>query len=246
MKNLIFFHGWGAAESIWQRQAQFFGRRLTVLTPTIPTWEVSWCYHYLQTLPLADSLLVGWSLGGMLLLETLGLLEEAPGGLVLVGAAAVFCRRPDHPWGPLPAAVRAMRRSLKEDPQGMLARFATSCLAPEEASFRQEAAAHFETPAHPENLGPGLDHLLRLDLRGRLPRLAAGVTLIQGAGDRIVPPAQARFLQAQLPGSRLHLLPGAGHLPFLTQAETFNRMLQEIIEHRGAGDGRLSTLPPEF
>ncbi len=36
----------------------------------------------------------------------------APGGLVLVGVAPVFTRRPDYPWGQPPGVVRAMRRAL--------------------------------------------------------------------------------------------------------------------------------------
>lgn len=235
--TLVLLHGWGASGRVWQRQVAAFAPRMTVLAPTIPAWEVSWCRGYLKTLPLADSLLVGWSLGGMLLLETLGLLADAPlGGLALTGVAAVFCRRPDYPWGPPPAAVRAMRRALSHDREGVLARFAVSCLAPAEAACREEAAALLAAPKYPKNLGPGLDRLLELDLRGRLPRLAAGAAIIQGEEDGIVSPAQARALADQLPGSRLHLLPGAGHLPFWTQAAAFNRILQALMDHGKWGD----------
>ncbi len=60
---------------------------------------------------------MGWSLGGMLLLEALsGLTDPSPGGLVLVGVAPVFTRRPDYPWGQPPAVVRAMRRALTKNP----------------------------------------------------------------------------------------------------------------------------------
>jgi pimeloyl-ACP methyl ester carboxylesterase len=44
-----------------------------------------------------------------------------------------------------------------------------------------------------------------------------------------VPPAHGRFLQKQLAGARLNLLPGAGHLPFLTQAAAFNGILAECL-----------------
>jgi pimeloyl-ACP methyl ester carboxylesterase len=45
-----------------------------------------------------------------------------------------------------------------------------------------------------------------------------------------VPPAQGRFLQGRLAGARLKLLPGAGHLPFLTQAAAFNGILAECLQ----------------
>ena len=162
----------------------------------------------------------------------------APGGLVLVGVAPVFTRRPDYPWGQPLAVVRAMRRAFTENtentkntknPQQVLAEFAEQCLAPGEAAFASQAREAFAAPAAAGTLAAGLDYLLHRDLRPLLPRLPAGAVVIQGQEDRIVPPAQGRFLQEQLAGARLNLLPGAGHLPFLTQAAVFNRILAECL-----------------
>jgi pimeloyl-ACP methyl ester carboxylesterase len=58
---------------------------------------------------------------------------------------------------------------------------------------------------------------------------------VQGEADRIVPPEQARFLSEHLPGSRLVMLPGAGHVPFITQAARFNEIVKEIVK---GGPGR--------
>jgi pimeloyl-[acyl-carrier protein] methyl ester esterase len=230
MTTLIFFHGWGASGRVWERQAAAFGDRMTVLTPTVPVWEVSWFTEFLEKMPLRKCLLVGWSLGGMLLLEALiGLTGTPPGGLVLVGVAPVFTRQRDYPWGQPPAVVRAMRRGLTKNPPQVLAEFAEQCLAPGEAALVPQARAAFAAPADPGNLAAGLDYLLHRDLRPLLPRLPAGVVVIQGQEDRIAPPAQGRFLQEQLAGARLILLPGAGHLPFLTQAAAFNRIVEECL-----------------
>ena len=117
MTTLVFFHGWGASGRVWERQAAAFGDRMPVLTPTVPVWEVGWFAEYLRGLDLQECLLVGWSLGGMLLLEALSrLTDPPPNGLVLVGVAPVFTRRPDYPWGQPLAVVRAMRRALNEKP----------------------------------------------------------------------------------------------------------------------------------
>lgn len=236
MKTLVLLHGWGARGDIWSRQVAAFGDRLTVLTPTIPRWEVDWFSQFLRTLPLPDTLLVGWSLGGMLLLDALSRWDgPAPGGLALAGVAAAFCRRPDYPWGQPPAAVRAMRRALSNGYQTVLDEFAGQCLAPGEAAFREEARRAFAAPVHPENLGPGLDYLLRQDLRSRLATLPKGAMVMQGAEDRIVPAGQGKFLQEHLPGAKFCLLPGAGHLPFLTQTAAFNEIVQEVLLGGGPG-----------
>jgi len=230
MTTLAFFHGWGASGRVWERQAAAFGDRMTVLTPTVPVWEPGWFAEFLRGLDLQECLLVGWSLGGMLLLEALSSLTDSPpGGLVLVGVAPVFTRRPDYPWGQPPAVIRAMRRALPENRQQVLAEFAEQCLAPGEAAFVPQAREAFASVAGAASLAAGLDYLLHRDLRPLLPCLPGGAVVIQGQEDRIVPPAQGRFLEEQLPGARLTLLPGAGHLPFLTQATAFNRIIEGCL-----------------
>jgi len=228
VKTLILLHGWGADGSVWRKQAQAFQEKLQVQAPDISSWDPDWLAAYLQKFSLADCLLVGWSLGGMLLLEVLARKPATVGGLVLVGAAPVFCSQPDHPWGRPPAAVRAMRRALKSDPRKVLQDFAGSCLSPGEEAFKDEVAPLF-TAANGADLTTGLDYLLSRDLRPLLSGLPAPPTIIQGDRDRIVTAEQARFLHERLPGSSLRLLPGAGHLPFWTQEARFNEILKETM-----------------
>jgi pimeloyl-ACP methyl ester carboxylesterase len=230
MTTLVLLHGWGAAGDVWQPQAVEFQDRAAVLTPTIPAWEADWLAGYLRELPLNECVLVGWSLGGMLLVEALSGHQGAPPAeLVLVGVAPVFTRRPDYPWGQPPAVVRAMRRGVKDNPRRVLTEFAEQCLAPGEAAYHSQALAAFGSLPACGVLTAGLDYLLNCDLRPLLAGLPRGAVIIQGQEDRIVPPAQGRVLRDQLPEARLCEVPGAGHLPFLTQAPRFNRMIAECL-----------------
>ncbi len=241
MKTLVLLHGWGASGRLWrgiEATARDYGR--AVLAPAIPRWEADWLSQYLSELPLQECVLVGWSLGGMLLLEALAQLRgPAAGATVLVAVPPVFCRRPDHPWGQPAAMLRAMRRALGNDSRKVLNDFALACLAPGEAAFREEAAAGFDYQAAPAFLAQGLDYLRDKDLRGLLPltpkttNLNGRVIIIQGEQDRIVPPAQGRDLQERLPGSELHLLAAAGHIPFLTQTTAVNGILRGLFGETG-------------
>jgi pimeloyl-[acyl-carrier protein] methyl ester esterase len=236
MNTLVFLHGWGAAGSIWHRQAEAFsGPGCTVLTPTFPVWEASWLRGYLHKLPLAETILVGWSLGGMLLLEALAEAPLEPAGLVLVATPASFCQRPDHPWGQPPPVVRALRRAVRTDSRTGLADFAARCLAPGEANFQGELRQNFQPRENGAGLARGLDYLLQADLRPRLPRVPAGALIIQGDQDNIVPSAQVDFLGQRLKEARMVRFPEAGHVPFFTRAEAFNEVLKGFIERRTKG-----------
>jgi pimeloyl-ACP methyl ester carboxylesterase len=229
--TLVFLHGWGASRRIWQRQLAALRPGQAALAPEVTAWEPAWFQQYLRWLPLTDCLLVGWSLGGMLLAEALTQFQgPPPAGLVLVGVSATFCRRPDFPGGQPAAGVRAVRRGLKTDPQKVLADFARSCLAPGEEAHLDDVLAACQSPPQPAHLTQGLDYLLGQDLRSSLDRLPVPPVLVQGGEDGIVAASQAEFLHQRLPGSRLHLVPGAGHLPFWTRAPAFNEVLQAILQ----------------
>jgi pimeloyl-ACP methyl ester carboxylesterase len=55
------------------------------------------------------------------------------------------------------------------------------------------------------------------------------MTLLWGEQDTITPPAQARAIVAAAPGSRLVMLPAAGHIPQIEDPALFNRELGAVL-----------------
>jgi pimeloyl-[acyl-carrier protein] methyl ester esterase len=240
MTNVVFLHGWGTSGHIWRRQTEALARaELTVLTPTFPSWEVSWLVDYLKKLSLAETVLVGWSLGGMLLLEALDRGNLAPAKVVLAATPACFCAGEDHPVGQSRAAVRALRQTLRQDPSRGLADFASRCLAPGEADFREEILENFLYQDTGADLASGLDYLLNTDLRPQLAAIPPGTLIIQGDEDAIVPPQQAEILSHYLKDAQVIRLPGAGHAPLVTRAEAFNEIVAEFLREGTRGRGPL-------
>lgn len=244
MNTLVFLHGWGTDGNIWRHQAEAFsGQGFKMLTPTFPVWEVPWLIGYLHGLPLTETILVGWSLGGMLLLEALSTGPFEPAGLVLVATPASFCQRPDYPWGQPPSVIRALRRTVRSDSRRGLGDFAGRCLAPGEKNFQEELLLDFQPREEGADLASGLDYLLHTDLRPRLSRVPAGPLIIQGEQDAIVPPAQADFLGQHLKEARMIKFPEAGHIPFFTRADEFNAVMNDFLrQNRDLGS---LPLPPE-
>lgn len=75
-----------------------------------------------------------------------------------------------------------------------------------------------------------------LETLGRgFPRLDLPVLLVVGAGDRAVPPADAREVARRLPQARIETVPGAGHLVHEEKPAEIAAMIgAEMLRHREA------------
>ena len=70
----------------------------------------------------------------------------------------------------------------------------------------------------------------RLDNTGLLPTLAGLPTLILvGEQDALTPPDAARRMAALIPGARLVVIPGAGHLPPVERPTETTREIAEFL-----------------
>jgi 3-oxoadipate enol-lactonase len=66
-----------------------------------------------------------------------------------------------------------------------------------------------------------------------LEKIAVPAHIVVGDEDRLTPPAMSRQMAERIPGARLTLIEGAGHLSNIEQPEKFNRaVLAFLIQHR--------------
>jgi pimeloyl-ACP methyl ester carboxylesterase len=69
----------------------------------------------------------------------------------------------------------------------------------------------------------------RSDQTQFLPNIIAPTLIFVGSEDRITPPADAEVMRREIRGSRLEIIPGAGHVSNLERPEEFNRALLEFL-----------------
>ena len=66
-----------------------------------------------------------------------------------------------------------------------------------------------------------------------LEKFALPTHIVVGDEDQLTPPEMSRPMAERIPGARLTLIEGAGHLSNIEQPEIFNRaVLPFLIEHR--------------
>lgn len=69
----------------------------------------------------------------------------------------------------------------------------------------------------------------RPDYNDDLPRIKVPTLIIVGESDQITPPALAQAMHSRMPGSKLAIIKGAGHMSPMEQPEQVNRALREFL-----------------
>jgi pimeloyl-ACP methyl ester carboxylesterase len=81
--------------------------------------------------------------------------------------------------------------------------------------------------------------LVGLDLTPDLPKIRVPTLVVGGTADVLTPPFEARRMADLIPGARLELLRGGGHMLMLEQTEELDRLIVDFArEVRGARNTR--------
>jgi non-heme chloroperoxidase len=78
--------------------------------------------------------------------------------------------------------------------------------------------------------------LIGLDLTPELAKVEVPTLVIVGTADVLTPPAQARLIAGLIPGARLEVFPGGGHMLMLERAGALDRMIVDFARSVGAGE----------
>lgn len=81
----------------------------------------------------------------------------------------------------------------------------------------------------PEAYSRQLQSAMDFDVESRLAEITAETLVISGDRDTVVPTENSRNLAAAIPGSRLEMIEGTGHMAFVEKAGQFNRIVSEFL-----------------
>lgn len=183
----------------------------------------------LDTLGVEDVVLCGHSMGGYIAFEFLRRWRDRVRGLVLVATRAEGDSSEGRK-GRDTAAAAARERGAQAVVEAMLPKlFAGDDAAAVGPLWSQVEAMILATPV-PGAIGALTAMRDRPDSTPLLPLLAGLPTLVvAGEEDRLIPAAGARTMAEMIPGSRLVLMPGVGHLPSLEAPADFTRLLEGFL-----------------
>jgi pimeloyl-ACP methyl ester carboxylesterase len=211
-------------------------RRRRVILPVHPGFGASEGLEAIETmedlvfhtLDVLDALglervdVAGLSLGGWLAAELALRHPGRVGRLVLVDAAGV--RVPGVPLGdPFMVPPPRLRELLFHDPTSAVALDILPDTPPPE---RVETVLRGREAAARLLWNPALQYR---KLTSRLWRIAAPTLVVWGREDRLIPLAYGEAYAQGIPGARLHVIDGCGHLPPFEQPEGFAGVVLEFL-----------------
>ena len=214
--------------------ARMWGHQLAGLGPLAPT-AVATAHQPCGTITAmaqavleqfdGELVLCGASMGGMVAMEATRLAPSRVSGLALLGTVA-------HPETPEMHQLRSDAIVLFEQGRSEEIIRANVPLAfhPDHATDPVLTGQYLTMvlEAGPETL---IRHnravMARPDARAHLGQIPCPTLVLCGEADQLTPPEHSRAIAAAIPGARLALVPGAGHMLTMEQPQRVNTLLRE-------------------
>jgi pimeloyl-ACP methyl ester carboxylesterase len=242
---VLLLHGLGSSGDDWAPQVDALGDRYRVLTVDLPGHHRSarprGSLSVARMAAAVDALLrrlaidrahvVGLSLGGCVALTLALAAPPRVRSLVIVNSFARL--RPDGAR----AAFRALGRALLAlgAPMSVVAAYVAREAFPRADQVDLRAAARARIAANQRRpYVATLAAMARFDVSARLGEIRCPTLVVAGERDTTVAMAAKQTLADTIPGARLALVAGSGHVTPHDDPAAFNRLLLEHLAAQGA------------
>ena len=243
---LVFVHGWGMSGSVWHGQ-HVFSDSYRLITPDLrghgrssaPESGYTFdCFArdlqmLFTRLDLDRAVVIAWSMGVLVVLSAFHLLKGRLAALAFVSGTPKFTADVDYSCGLSSSEPRGLGLRLIKNNHEAMNQFIRGMFTEEEISRgclerMIRAGSGYEYPEE-RAARLSLKSLADADMRSILPNIDVPVLLVHGSDDNVCPVTAAHYMAAELPDSRLVILPGAGHAPFLSKSTEFNDIVRQFI-----------------
>ena len=231
---IVFLHGVGSDKSVWRPQLEHFGATRGAIAFDYPGYGDSdpapqgttrddyaaAILSAMRELGLERAHVCGLSLGGVIAIAMHHAAPDRCASLILADTFAA------HPEG---RAIYERSLAGSSDLPAMAdARVDVLLAQPADPQVRREVV---ETMSRidPAAYRIGAEAVWLADQRDRAAAIQVPTLIICGDEDRPTPPDLSRELHAMIAGSRLAMIPNAGHLTNLEQPDAFNRLVGEFV-----------------
>ncbi len=230
---LILLHGSGGDSSVWEEQLRGLGLAITVIAPDLPGHGKSggscftavadytaWLDTFVKRLRINTCFLLGHSLGSAIAQDYGRCAPQTVRGLILTGSGTHFVIAKEY----LKTVIRDFPAAVHQ-----------SCLAayaPEHISLFYERGYALLSQNGKQALYNDLVACAAFNSRAWVSSLHLPVLAICGNKDTITPPHFSEALVRTIPGARLNIIVGAGHMVMMEAAGAFNEAIKTFVRYR--------------
>jgi pimeloyl-ACP methyl ester carboxylesterase len=242
--TLLLIHGFPLNSSLWEPQLEDLSDTARLLAPDLRGFGLSGssnepytmelmaddCMGLLDALGVQEPVVIcGLSMGGYIAFEFYRRFREWVAGMILVSTRAGA----DTPEGQ-EAREQMAEKARTDGPEEIAAAMLPKLMAPETYDRDEDLVAFVRDMMESASVDGIVGALMAMKTRPDSTELLAEIDvptlIIHGDEDQIVPVAAAEEMRDAIPEAELVLIPDAGHLPNLEQAEMFNEAIWDFLE----------------
>jgi 3-oxoadipate enol-lactonase len=236
---IIFLHGVGSDKSVWDGQLEYFSRKWRAISLDYPGYGDSdlpegsltredigrYLFGAMDGLGIKSAHVVGLSMGGVMALEMVRQQPARPRSLTL---ADTFAKHPD--------SDRILERIQKAMASMSMREFAQArvsvLVAPNASDALKQEVVETMAKIDKRTYAWSSVAVWTADYRNDLPGIKIPTFIVVGEHDQVTPRALSEELHQGIPGSKLEIISGAGHIANRDTPDAFNRLVEEFISTR--------------
>ncbi|ABL02553.1 carboxylesterase BioH (pimeloyl-CoA synthesis) [Candidatus Ruthia magnifica str. Cm (Calyptogena magnifica)] len=226
--DLVLLHGWGFNSELFNTLVDNYKNQYRITIIDLPGHGRSanidggineWCNEIIKILP-KNSILLGWSLGGLLAIKIASKITLSK--LILVASTPNFIQTDFWEFGIYLNNFEKFSNTLKLNLSKALKRF-ISLQTKDKLKLKELNKAIEQYPVTTQALNQGLEILFNTDLNNQFKKLSIPIEVVLGKYDTLVPVKISHWYHQN---NIKTLILNTGHLPFLHQDFVLPSMLE--------------------
>ena len=253
-ETLVLFSGWGMESQVWETILPSLIEKYNIVIVDLPGYgsnielAVEPALMISENIPknntnsiediakqLIDvipeqSILVGWSMGGMVATYLSHAYPKRYRGLICIASNPCFVQKPHWPHAVSIEVFDQFQQGVELNSRKTLKRFiGLQCLNAVGEKKLVKQLRSIPIQVSDSTLAGGLSMMKTLDLTSSLKKMNIPVLHILGELDQLMPSVIAKDLQLLNAQHKTHVVVGAGHLPFLSHPEEVLSTIDDFI-----------------
>jgi len=235
-ETVLFIHGAGGGQYSWSSQKGYFEKEFNPIIIELPGHGesegggeqeiVKYAEHveaFSRALSLRKTFLVGHSMGGAIV-QTLALSHpEMIKGIVLVGTGARL------------KVLPMILNGIKDDFEATVRKMNQFTYSRNVPPVLVEQGIVEMLRCRPEVLYGDFLACDRFDLMNEIERIVLPTLVLCGGDDQLAPVKYSQFLHDRIKGSKMEILPEAGHKVMMETPQLFNEKIRKFIFDNSKG-----------